>query len=1662
MGIIVSVYARIYYQERILPSVRNADYSLSIHKNLFGLSEDLAVRFDNIDDMWRILPNESYMLLSDQVIRNAHVLSDGEVIKVITSNQEQIILMIREDSAPFRSYTKYSLSGLNQITIGRHGDNTIQYDYQGLVSGHHAHLERKGSNWIIRNTGSNGSYLNSKLLDREKSLRFGDYINIFGLHLVFLGDYLAVDEGNHLANVNESVLKRTASMDEEEKGYEEKLATPETMKVLFHRSPRNIEWIDTQKIEIEGPPTLQKAKPQPLFLTIGPSFTMAIPMLLGCLLMIYSSRATGGSTGLFMYSGLVMAVSSAFIGVFWAIQNLRFQKKSEKEEEKRRFDAYGQYLVEKTEEIRKKYDGNVHALQEMYPDSKVCATYNENSPELWNRNKTHADFLCCRIGTGDIPFQAQINIPKQKFAVVIDPLELKPSEIQNNFKTLYKVPILADILHHPMIGIVGGRNKKGAIDVAKLLVTQIVATHCYTDVKLGFIYNGADSSDSGQWDFARWLPHCWAEDRKIRYVASDREQISDVCYELTKIFRQRKEERAEGVRTKISGEPHYVLFIMDLSLIEQELLYKYVCDQDESMGLSVLILADTFEHLPNNCDFVISNDGIYSGMYCVSKQSEEKTAIAFDSLGTDDLDQLARRLSNIVVQENTTGGEIPLSLTFFDMYGVSKPSELGAAERWLKNRTYENIRGLVGQKAGGAGCYLDVHEKYHGPHGLVAGTTGSGKSETLQTFMLSLALNYSPDDVEFFIIDYKGGGMANLFDRLPHLVGQISNLSGNQVHRAMVSIKSENHRRQRIFNESGVNNINAYTKLFKNKEASEPVPHLFIIIDEFAELKKEEPDFMRELISVAQVGRSLGVHLILATQKPSGTVDDNIWSNSKFRLCLRVQDKEDSMDMLHKPDAAYITQAGRCYLQVGSDEVYELFQSGWSGAPYDDSYEAGGSEAARLITLTGRVDVVGGYEKSERKKKAVRNWIQQLTDCIQEALSEQKESLKEICASQNLTADFVKQVLSVINLKKIEFTPGRYNEERLEDLIRLCAKHNCDVDNLIEDAAAKGIRLPAPKEKTELSAVIEYLARTAEENGYEKGHQLWMPVLPDKIYLDEFEEFSRNSFRDGMWPKQIGSWSLGTVIGKADDPMNQAQMPLSLSFSENGHLAVIGSVVSGKSTFFQTLIFAMTMKYDPQYLNIYGIDFSSKMMSAFESAPQVGGIVYEGEDKKIAKLFHMINEILEERKQLFRGGNYSQYIQVNGVIYPAILLFIDNFSAFKEKTEEKYLGDIVKLSKEGVSHGIYLVISAGGFGINELSGRIAENMRMVVSLEMPDKYAYADVLHTMKIDVLPETGIKGRGLAYHYGQLLEFQTALALRAEDDYQRMERISEVSQMMSRRWEGKRPRSIPEIPEKPVWTEFCELDDVKSAASAGRLLPVAYDEESANIYSIDLRKIYCYLITGIQHTGKRNYMKIMIQSASMAGAEIYVLDDGTDMNMFTGDSGITFIRGLDELFNFCMETLTPTFQERNRIKKELEEAGAEEDEIFESSLQFKPMFLFIPDLFTFASHIYGDERNISGFMETLIKKGRLNNIYFVAILSLENRSDAMSYQLVNEFAEYRNGIHFGGNVVQNPMMNFDYLGYQKQSGVLKPGIGILPDVGGEHDTERIVVPLARWKRE
>lgn len=253
--------------------------------------------------------------------------------------------------------------------------------------------------------------------------------------------------------------------------------------------------------------------------------------------------------------------------------------------------------------------------------------------------------------------------------------------------------------------------------------------------------------------------------------------------------------------------------------------------------------------------------------------------------------------------------------------------ELNVLERWKKNDSTISLNAPLGFDQYRRVISLDIHEKYHGPHGLIAGSTGSGKSEFIITYILSLAINFHPHDVTFILIDYKGGGLAGAFQKkdikLPHLVGTITNIDKVGLNRSLASIQSELKRRQVMFNEArnmtdeGTIDIYKYQKLYHDGILKKPISHLFIICDEFAELKQQQPDFMDELISVARIGRSLGIHLILATQKPAGVVNEQIRSNSRFAICLKVQNKEDSIDVINKPDAANLRRSR------------SIFYSGW-------------------------------------------------------------------------------------------------------------------------------------------------------------------------------------------------------------------------------------------------------------------------------------------------------------------------------------------------------------------------------------------------------------------------------------------------------------------------------------------------------------------------------------------------------------------------------------------------------------------------------------------------------------------------------------------------------------------------------------------------------------
>ena len=1660
MSVVLSVYSEAAYKEYVLPAIRNEETTLIVDHVIFHLRQDFELNLENIDGVWYFRDDAKGQIRSRGQNTLNKIITDASNYQIITQDGDELAIIVTVKDTSFESYRKYLVHGQKEISVGFGTENTIRYSYQyhgaQFISSMMMLLRPHGNSAEVEDRGRNGIFVNDRRVSGSRIIQFGDHIHIWGLDMVYLGDILAIRD-------IPSVRVDTNQMPAWEQTYTKPLQQRhESEKEIWHRAPRNIEKLETDPVEIEAPPQPRAVEEMPLLMVIGPALTMVIPMAVSSAIAIIASRATGTEASIFMYTGIITALCSAIIAVFWAITNLHHNKKRIDQAEQHRMKAYRRYLEKKEREIASKYQKNRRAMELMYPSAAECI-----SPEmktrnlLWCRNATHDDYMQFRLGLGECKFQAEIQIPKEKFSLIDDSLSDMPEQIREKYENLHSVPINLDLLSNNIIGILGGKEKRGAYAIVRALVAQIAAQNCYTDIKLCFVYEKEQGEDGNQWEFARWLPHVWSQDKKVRYVASTKSGASDVFFELGKIFRDRLEaQNGLDAGKKNVYKPHYIVFIEDDTILEGELISRYIYEKMPDVGVTFVLLAENYEDLPNTCECIIQNDGQFSGL--VNIRNSERTQISFDNVEAQQLEQFARELSNLTVVETEVGGDIPNAITFLEMYGVDTMKQLHVVERWKKNRTYKTMRALVGQMAGGKPCYLDVHEKYHGPHGLVAGTTGSGKSETLQTYIMSLALNFSPDDVGFFIIDYKGGGMANLFRGLPHLLGSVSNLSGNQVRRAMVSIKSENRRRQTLFNENGVNNINAYTQLYKNGEATQPIPHLFIIIDEFAELKREESDFMKELISVAQVGRSLGVHLILATQKPSGTVDDNIWSNAKFRLCLRVQDRQDSMDMLHKPDAAYLTQAGRCYMQVGNDELFQMFQSGCSGAAYDEEVDHQKQVVATMLADSGKAALVGSHVMRKRREQKKFKWFSKLLEYVNES--------QKVTQNDNELIDVVIQCMKA---DRVDYANTEYNRRLLENYLQLCARVEREGNDSIETmvkriiliAERENIRIPEQKDRTQLDALIEYLAGVAQKEHYRKPQKLWLDVLPKMIPISKLENRAEDCYADGNWPIYAERWHLKALIGLCDDPENQLQMPQEIDFTENGNYAVLGMAMSGKSTLIQTVLYGLISHYSPDYLNIYLIDFSNQMLSCFERAPHCGGILRENDIETVGKFFRMLRKNLEHRKELFRGGNYSQFVMTHGVVVPAVVVALDNMANFREKTEGRYDDELLQITRECAAYGVYFLISGAGYNASEIPGRMRDNIHGVICLEMMDKFQYSDALNVTQLSLVPESGIQGRGLTIKEGRVLEFQACVAVESDDDYKRRDTIEALAGEMNQFWHGTRAMLIPKIPTEPNWKEFKTTEECVSYYADDRHLPVGYDQDTAEIYAVDLSKIYTYLVQGKANTGKKNFLKLVGLGACERGGRVVIIERGVGgLKRFADSIGAEYISDYAGFRTFMLEDFIPLFQQRNRIKQECVMSGMEADEIYERMHQEREVYLLIPDLADFVEMMYAKDSvadNMNGGIANLIDKGALHNIYFFAAMAPDARNRLMGKDIFEKYVRDRKGIHFGGAVSQQRLFEFSEMSMSEQSAADQPGVGTIPSSGNEM-YHKVITPLVKAKRK
>lgn len=904
--------------------------------------EILSIEADTEKKAWLVKSGKNIQgFQEDGELTDRIWLTSGKTYFVYLGKEEihEAYLLVLEENDSFLHFTKYRVRNNTRLTIGRGKNQQIQLG-DPLVSGEHLTISYQNHSWAILDApGKNGTYINSCKIDGAVPLHPGDVINVLFYKIIIGYDFIAVNNPNHtvtIASDSLSVINAQYNTESATVALEEKK--------FFYRSPRFVEAIHRRQIRVDMPTSPDKRDDTPILLTIAPAMLMGFASVSTGIISIINTLENGGNI-IRAIPTILMSVSMLGGMILFPLIMKKRERRKDEEREKERQEKYLKYLQNIREEIARIKASQEKRRREQQPE---ILQYAERESfwerNLWERTIMQEDFLSVRLGLGNDAMDLDITFPEERFTIEEDSLREEMLRLQSEERILTNIPISVSLKEERVFGIVG--EVQDVYCVLNNILLQIFLLHSYDEVKVVFLH---DAADEQAFSYVKKAQHIWDDKGKRRFLAITDNNLRELNIEMGGILNQRTQD---GKAQEANVLPYYVVVSTNRQMSNKCSFIAEILGKPELRGVSLICAYDEVRNLPKECRSFTTVGGGRGILFSNGIQ----TGFLQDMVPSDEAERYVGRMSNYLLDLQQGKYDLPEMMTFMEMFHVGNCQHLNVIQRWKENDPVQSLRTPIGVDTNGEIFYLDLHEKVHGPHGLVAGMTGSGKSEFLITFILSMAVNYHPDEVAFVLIDYKGGGLTGAFDnehcRLPHLAGTITNLDGNAIMRSILSIKSELRKRQIIFNQArgvaneGTMDIYKYQKLYREGRVKEPVPHLFIIADEFAELKTQQPEFLEQLVSTARIGRSLGVHLILATQKPSGVVSEQIWANSKFKICLKVQDRADSMDMLKRPDAAELVETGRFYLQVGYNELFELGQSSWCGAPYvelndekDESHE---------------------------------------------------------------------------------------------------------------------------------------------------------------------------------------------------------------------------------------------------------------------------------------------------------------------------------------------------------------------------------------------------------------------------------------------------------------------------------------------------------------------------------------------------------------------------------------------------------------------------------------------------------------------------------------------------------------------------------------------------
>jgi S-DNA-T family DNA segregation ATPase FtsK/SpoIIIE len=656
---------------------------------------------------------------------------------------------------------------------------------------------------------------------------------------------------------------------------------------------------------------------------------------------------------------LVGGLGMAFTQRGNAVRNRRTQR-----------ERYLDYLEELRGDLRTRTTAVRERAEHVDPSPDTLPRLVGDPARLWERRRTHGDFLRVRVGSGDVGWLDLAVPPDQNPVQPLDPLMLAELEqVAEHYGSVHAMPIAVRLDGAGDVSVVGDRD--AVLEVARALVVQLAALHAPDDLHLAAAFPAARADD---WDWFDLLPHARMDRTfdgplRARRVAEDVPALArTLAGELGERARTAAMYRRSGDSAKRSDPPRLVVFADEHGAVAVPLALPEGETRPEDLRITVVHLVADRLHEPSDVRVRVTarsdapgadrGTGAGSGarttlLEIVDARDVEEGEPAPVQLAVCDpvapplVTAVARALAPLRLSADTEQrAESSAAIGVTDLLGVDDVATIDPDRTWRPRAPRDFLRVPIGVDDFGAPLLLDLKESAQlgmGPHGICIGATGSGKSEMLRTLVLGLAVSHPPEDLAMILVDYKGGAAFAPFARLPHVAGLIDNLADDPqlTRRARASIAGEVRRRQEMLRDAGsAPSITHYRELRTQRPDLPPMPHLVLVIDEFGELLTAEPEFVDLLLMIGRIGRSIGVHLLLSSQRIEAGKLRGLDTYLSYRLGLRTFSEAESQVVLDTGDAFHLPAVpGYGYLKVDTS-VYTRFRSGYVSGPVEDAAPA--------------------------------------------------------------------------------------------------------------------------------------------------------------------------------------------------------------------------------------------------------------------------------------------------------------------------------------------------------------------------------------------------------------------------------------------------------------------------------------------------------------------------------------------------------------------------------------------------------------------------------------------------------------------------------------------------------------------------------------------------